>query len=255
MRTVRSCWRILTWRMAALATDARRGRAWLLVIALMAGEGAAVAAPSFALDAYSDARRRGLSWSEGKPALEASAVLTQGALALAASAMTTRGSARHGGADAALEARAWLTHPIGLFELSGGGNLYLFPGASGQGFGELGVRAALPVGPLRVDASLLYAPPQEALGGSLLYMAVDATVGFPGTPFTVQAGVGRSSGRTDDIAKAARLRPESRYVDARLGVTMVSGPVRLGARLTTTDISGGASHAGTRLALSAGLDF
>lgn len=232
-----------------------RGAGLLLAAALMLGEGAAMAAPSFSLEALSDARRRGLSWSDGKPALEASATVSAGPLVLSASALSTRGAERLGGADAVIDARAWLVRQLGIAQLSGGANLHLFAGGEGGSFAELGVSAGAPLGPLRMDVSALYAPPQDMLGGSLLYLSADASAGIPGTPFTVEAGVGRSSGRTDDPVSAARLRPDGNYVDARLGVTMVSGPLRLGARLTTTGISAPARHAGTRLAISAAFDF
>ena len=248
--------------MAAPATDQRKALprcAAALLLAAFAGEGAAAAASSFAIEATSDARRRGLSWSDGKPALEASARLPVGGLHLGADVLTTRGAARHGGADAAARLSGWWVERIGVAELSGGVNYHLFAGASAADFGsdfvELGAGGAVSLGPARVDFTILYAPPQASLGGSLLYLSADASAGIPGTPFTIEAGVGRSSGQTDDAAVALRLRPQRRYVDARLGVTMVSGPLRLGARLTTTGISADAPHAGTRLAISAAFDF
>jgi hypothetical protein len=57
-----------------------------------------------------------------------------------------------------------------------------------------------------------------------------------GTPITATAGLGRSAGKTDDPARAARLRPGGDYTDWSLGLDHVQGQVTIGLAYTGTDV-------------------
>ena len=109
---------------------------------------------------------------------------------------------------------------------------------------------------MQVDAGADYAPSQDAIGGDNLYLHAGARAGVPGTPWTLLAGIGHSSGKVDDAFRAARLRPGGDYTDWRLGVEHVAGPVTLGLDYVGTDVSeraaapyplADASHSGDRI--------
>jgi hypothetical protein len=94
-----------------------------------------------------------------------------------------------------------------------------------------------------VNAGADYAPSQSAIGGDNLYLHAGAQAGIPGTPWTVLAGVGHSTGKTEDAFRAARLRPGGDYSDWRVGVEHVTGPVTLGLDYVGTDVSERAASA------------
>jgi len=210
--------------------------------------------PSLTLEAASDERRRGLSWSDGAAVLRAQAsVPVTGEVSLDATAVTLRGSPRHGGADAAIDLRAGYVHQIGGWRLSAEAGYHLFPGASNHGYAELGAGAGFLLGPASIDLFARYAPDQSAIGGDNLYIAAMAALAVPGTPFTVSGHAGRSSGSVDDPLRAARLRPGGRYRDH--GVALDYRKDRWSAALRYADSTADAPHSGATVILSAGVSF
>ncbi|MFT3964346.1 MAG: hypothetical protein QM690_00505 [Sphingobium sp.] len=214
----------------------------------------AVQGPDLSIEATNDYRERGLSWSRGAPTLAVSGALpvTDG-ISLHAGAMGLRGSARAAGGDvgASLGARYSGGEVV---RLSGGVTVRLFPGRSALHYWELDARADYDLGPATVGAGISYAPSQDAIGGDNLYLDAGATIAMPGTPLAFVAGIGHSSGGTDDPARSARLRPEGSYADWRIGVDYRTGPYAIGLRYSDTSIDErrvpfGLSdrHAGSRL--------
>lgn len=59
---------------------------------------------------------------------------------------------------------------------------------------------------------------------------------MPGTPLTVSAWIGRSSGDVRNPAKAARLRPDGIYWDHGIGVDYVKGRWSAGLRYVNSTI-------------------
>lgn len=229
---------------------------------LLLAAAAPAAAASFGVEATTDLRRRGLGWSDGKPALEAWASLPlSGGVSLEAGAATLRGSARHGSADLLGEAALRYTAQTGPWTLWADAQGLVFAGGrGGQSYGQLRSGAAIGIGPAQLGALASWAPPQGAIGGSNVYFGATATVGVPGTPLTLRAGGGRSLGTDDGSGRAARLRPGGDYTDLRLDADYVLGPVTLGASVTTTSIdaatvTGGARDFGTRALLRASFAF
>ena len=206
------------------------------------------AAQSFSgsAEAETDERRRGLSWSEGKAAIAASATVGLPAgFDIGARVTTLRDSPRAGGADAVIDGTLGDSADLGggvrgeAFEVA-----HLFTGArGGMNYIEGGAGLSYQLGPAQIGADLRYAPSQSAIGGDNLYLHAGAQSGIPGTPWTVLAGIGRSTGATDDAARAARLRPGGDYTDWRLGVEHVTGPVTLGLDYVGTDVSERAASA------------
>lgn len=188
--------------------------------------------------ALSDYRERGLSWSDGKPAALVNVDLPVAAgLVVSAQAATTRGSARHGSADAALTLRATYGQEAGLLRWHGGLARRVFAGGTTpldylEGELELGFM----IGPLDLAVLGSYAPPQRALGGNNAYLRARARFALPGTPLTLDAHVGHSSGDIDDRERALRLRPGGNYADWGLGADYALGPATLSLTYTDTDI-------------------
>lgn len=233
--------------------DLKHPLAWSGAL-LLAGHAVPVAAqyaagPTLTLEAMSDDRRRGLSWSDGDPALRATlAVPVAGGLSVEGSATTLRGSARHGGADAAIDLGASYARDLGGVRLTAEGRYHLFPGASGQGYGEAGATAAFALGPASLDIGARYAPRQSAIGGDNLYLSTGAAVALPGTPFTLSGHVGRTTGDRRDPVRAARLRPAGGYWDHGVAIDWYRGRWSAGLRYADTDIAApGRLHAGASL--------
>lgn len=196
--------------------------------------------PSVGAEATIDERRRGLSWSEGRASVSGDVAITVGSVELDARVAALRGSVRHDGADAVADLGAAFVTDAGPFQLRARAIGHVFAGArSAMNYGEFGGDARYTLGPVELTAAALYAPPQDAIGGSNLYLSGLAVVGIPATPFTVVGGVGRSSGSVDDVIRADRLRPGGSYTDWRLGVEHVTGPLTLAFDYVGTDLAEG----------------
>jgi uncharacterized protein (TIGR02001 family) len=212
-----------------------------IVVAVAA---AAVAAPAFALpdaslfaEVANDHRRRGLSWSGGKPAVEVAAGLQASGFRLDVGATSLRNSRRHGGADAGVDTTLSYRYDTGPLQLDANVSSHSFIGGNGKrNYVELGLGAGKLIGPAEVGVLARYAPDQAAIGGDNLYLAARARIALVGTPLTLAAGIGRSTGKTDDAVRAARLRPGGDYNDWSLGLDHVRGPVTIGLGYTGTDV-------------------
>lgn len=125
---------------------------------------------SASIEVASDERRRGLSWSDGDPVVRGrlSVPLYDG-LSLDGATVALRGSDRHGGADAVIDIGPSYGRQIGAWRLTTEARYHLFPGASGQGYGEIGVGVGYLIGPASVDLLGSYAPQQSSIGGDNLY--------------------------------------------------------------------------------------
>ena len=225
--------------------------------ALLAGATSAAAA-RFDVEAATDLRHRGLSWSDGRPTLAAHGSMPLGAgFSIDASIAGLRGSDRHGGADMLGEAALRYERQSGPWrwwgELQGLG----FAGARGQDYAQLRAGTAFGIGPAQVVVQADWAPPQSAIGGGNLYLGGFARAGLTGTPVTLTAGFGRSTGRDDGSGRSQRLRPCGDYSDFRLDADYVRGVFSMGASVTATTIdhSCGAADAGARLLLRASIEF
>ncbi|PZQ55424.1 MAG: hypothetical protein DI555_08850 [Novosphingobium pentaromativorans] len=201
------------------------------------------ASPSVSIEATTDLRERGLSWSDGKAAmsLDATLPLSQ-SVTVDVSAATLRDSARHGGADLGLD----VTPEIALLSsggwtLSAGAAGHVFVGGAGLSYGEATSRLSYALGPAQLALGASFAPSQKAIGGSNLYLEANAAMSLPGTAFTLYGGGGYSSGSTRDGMQAAervrRLRPDGSYWDYYLGVERQMDRLALGLRYTGTSVS------------------
>jgi hypothetical protein len=226
-----------------------------LVLAVIA---APATAASFGVEASTDLRRRGLGWSDGKPAIEAFGSLPLGGgFSLEGAAATLRDSPRHGGADLLVDAALRYTWTSDAWTVSGQVQGLGFIGASDQNYANLRATIARTIGPVQLQVATDWAPPQSAIGGSNLYFSGRASAGIPGTPITLGASIGRSSGSDDGSGRSVRLRPGGDYSDFRLDADYIRGAFSLGLSLTATSITQTPviRDTGTRLLLRASLSF
>jgi hypothetical protein len=229
-----------------------------LIAAVMVSAGAAPAtAAAIGVEATTDLRRRGLSWSDGNPAIEGwVSIPVAGGLSVEAGAASLRDSPRHAGADLLTEVALRYSLPVSGLTLWGEVQGLGFIGAAGQSFAQLRTGAAYGLGPVQLSVQAAFAPPQAAIGGSNLYVSGRAIAGIPGTPVSLGAGIGRSSGSDDGSGRAERLRPGGNYTDVRFDADYVLGPVTLGASVTATSIDADtAGDGGLAALLRAAISF
>lgn len=231
--------------------------AWALVAALPAAAQADVTA---GVELATDENRRGLSWSAGRVAPSADIAATLGAWEASGRIVALRGSPRHAGADMVADlqlAGAWELGPV---RLRGRGIAHVFAGARGrQDYVEVGGDATYAIGPLQIDGGVLVAPAQRAVGGTNVYVFAGAAAGLPGTPVTLSAGIGHTTGGSG--ARADRLRPGGAYTDWRLGAEFNRARLTLALDYVGTDIGSGSAilpvgdpvHAGDRIVARARL--
>ncbi|MYL98961.1 hypothetical protein GR702_14430 [Novosphingobium sp. FGD1] len=199
---------------------------------------AAQSAPSISFEAETDHRERGLGWSDGKAALGIGATVpVTYDLALDMDAVTLRESARHGGADIgvgiaprySMQAAGW------EFDVGVRGNLFI--GRSGTSYVEVTGQVSRTLGLAQLSVGAAFAPSQDAIGGSNLYVDARLSAGIPGTPLTLYGGVGHTSGSTKDgDPRSARLRPGGDYLDHHLGAEYAESSFAAGVRYSGTSI-------------------
>lgn len=236
-----------------------------LIATLPAAQAQAQVRPHASVEATTDERRRGISWSDGQGALAASARLDfSNGFDLGVRGVATRGDPRHGGADAVIEPTLGYSQLVNGFRLDAFATGHIFTNGRGPlDYYEGGAGASYTLGPAEAGVEARYAPSQDAIGGSNLYLGLRGRVGVPLTPFSFTASAGRSSGDTDDATRAARLRPDGRYYDWSFGVQHATGPLVLTVEYTGTDIDNERSaspfaarnNAGDRIAARAALSF
>ncbi len=211
-----------------------------LAVAAFATPAAAQVATTIGVEGASDENRRGLSWSGGRAAASADVLASRGAVDASARIVAIRGSDRHGGADAVADLSLGSGWDVGALRLRAHGQAHLFAGArGGMDYVEFGGSAGYGYGPLYLTAGASYAPAQRAIGGSNLYLHANAGAGIPGTPLTLLADLGHSSGTVDDPFRAQRLRPGGAYTDWRLGVEHRRDRLTIGLDYVGTDIARG----------------
>lgn len=213
-----------------------------IVMAGLAGTQAAAQAtldPDLTVELSIDERRRGLSWNDEHASVRAALRLPVGdGPFISASVASLGGNNRHGGADAVIDLSAGFVRNMGAWRLSADVATHRFVDVRNSGFVEVGGSAAFTLGPAMLDAFARFAPAQDAIGGQTLYIGTGVQAGIPGTPLSLSAHVGRSTGtnRGDDLARF-RLRPQARYHDWSVGLDYVGRDWSAGLRYTDTDIA------------------
>ena len=191
--------------------------------------------------ATTDYRYRGVSQSDGDPALQGSFSLShQSGLYGGIFASTLHNNVRPG--DFELSAYAGYSREIATAtELDVGIQYYAFPnneGVTGADYVEPYVALRHTLGPATAEVGAAYAPEQDALGGNdSLYVYGDLSAGLIILPVTVNARVGYTSG-------AARFTGLTDYMDWRIGIERKTGPATFLLEYVDTD-AGGVNADGT----------
>ncbi|MXO64641.1 TorF family putative porin [Altericroceibacterium endophyticum] len=195
--------------------------------------------PEIWIDLESDHRVRGLSWSDGKFTGDIYANVPLTTKVSASTQLTAlRGAERHGGADAGSDLAVTYSDEASLLSWHVSGVGHLFAGCNFKcDYAEVQGGGGGTLGPVSIDAMVSYAPDQVAIGGSNFYKRVEVSYGFWGKPISLRGYVGHSSGHTEDVQRARRLRPDGNYVDWSLGAEYYLGPASLTLTYSDTDIS------------------
>ena len=199
----------------------------------------------------SDYRFRGLSRSQGDPALQgALTVQTDSGFYVGGRGTTLKGigDVMVGDfGDAELDLYAGYGFNLGLGTSVDAGLLYYyFPDGDGKtDYFEPYASISHQLGPVQATAGAKYAPEQAALGDQdMLYTFGEIEAGIPTTPLTLTAGAGhQDAGAFGD------------YWNWSLGARAAMGPFQAGIRYVDTDLPAEVPHADAGLVLSAGVRF
>lgn len=178
----------------------------------------------------SEYRFRGISLSDEDPALQGSLVLSHASGPyVGAWASSLAGFGDFGGSSVELDLYSGYRAELGLMTLDAGLLWYLYPGTNGTDYAEPYANVTVELGPASAKLGVAYAPEQEAIGDEdNLYLFGDASSGIPGTPLTVKAHLGWSTG-------ASTLTPAGDYFDWLIGVDATWRALTLGVAYVDTD--------------------
>lgn len=203
----------------------------------------------------SDYRFRGVSRSDGDPALQASVTVSHGSGLYVGTRATTlsgldnfrlRDPQFQDLGDIELDIYAGYRRDLGAgLSVDGGLLYYHFAGGEGRtDYVEPYASLSYLLGPVEATAGAKYAPSQAGTGGEdMLYLFGELDLGIPLTPFGARAHFGRQDwGRYGS------------YTNWSLGGTYTMGPAQLGVRWVDTDLPQGPGQDGT-MVVSLGVGF
>jgi uncharacterized protein (TIGR02001 family) len=219
--------------------------AMLALQPLAAWAGESPLAVTGSVSALSQYRFRGLSRSDGQPAVQGDilASLAGGAYAGVLLASETPGAAVDFG-HGEIDLYAGYDHALGSSGLMVDLGLrgYLYPDHGGANLVELSAALHRQIGPIDLRSGLAWAPPQAHLGrtspaGALrsnAYAYAQARADLPGTPVSLHAHAGHSAGGLDYTGA---------YWDYRLGAGVTHKALGLDLSLVGTNVSRAAAAA------------
>jgi uncharacterized protein (TIGR02001 family) len=145
----------------------------------------------------SDFKRAGLSYTNGKPALQGEFAVEHKS-GLFASVFASN-VAENGGANLELDFSVGYAFPIGKFEGLIGVIDYMTPGVAGSNFYELQAGLTRQIGESELGLNLSYSPSQKNIGGEdNLYLGATAEVPLKVVPVTISAAAGVENGAFGD---------------------------------------------------------
>jgi uncharacterized protein (TIGR02001 family) len=173
------------------------------------------AAPAFADDAKgpitvtgnvditTQYRLRGISQTDNDAAIQGGITIShESGFYVGTWASNLAGYGSFGGSNMELDLIGGYTKAVGPVTLDGGVVYYVYPGANGHPAGvhydyfELYASASGKVGPLNAKLGTYWAPKQSNIGGHNIWVYTDWGLPIPGTPVTLKAHGGYSSGNS-----------------------------------------------------------
>lgn len=205
----------------------------------------------------SDYRFRGVSMTDQGMAVQGGVTAThESGFYAGAWGSNLSGWGTFGGANMELDLFAGYSVPLGGATLDVGLVWYMYPsGLDTTDFAEPYVKLSGDIGPVSALVGVAYAPKQEALGKACsdaactiakpgdkednFYIWSDVSGAVPGTPLTLKAHLGWSSGNSGLGPNGTSLAPTGKYMDWLVGADFaVPGtPLTLGIAYVDTDIA------------------
>jgi uncharacterized protein (TIGR02001 family) len=147
--------------------------------------------------ALSDYRFRGVSYSNGKPAIQPMLTVSHksGIYAL----VFASNIAEYGGSNVEVDAGFGYSKQIGKVTADVSLLGYIYPGGTNTNFVEIFSSLSMPVGPGSAKLNASYSPKQKNLGDQdNLYVGMSGTLPLASTPFTLNASIGLENGAFGD---------------------------------------------------------
>ena len=168
----------------------------------------------------SDYRARGISYSDGDPALQGEVHLGGGGWFASAFGSSVQGL----GGSGELDFTAGLTKRLPLIDASFGATLYSWPGSGRPVAPELFATASLPLGPATATVGATWSPADGGPLDSSRYFFGTLRAGLPLLPVSLKASVGHEA----IAAVGADGRARHGKWDWQLGGDLRQGPFTLG---------------------------
>lgn len=205
---------------------------------------AAVSAPAFAQDAPADDfsitgsatltsqyRLRGISQSDEDIAVQGGITVTHSSgLYVGTWASSLGGFGTFGGSNTEVDAIVGYSTAVGGATLDGGLIWYFYPGTSGHDYGEVYGSVSGPLGPLKAKLGANYAFSDNSLGGDNLWIYTDWAFPVEGTPLTLKAHAGYTTG------DAFLAGPDGDYFNYAVGVDVAIKNLTLNISYVDTDL-------------------
>ena len=195
--------------------------------------------------ATTDYRFRGISQSDGDPAVQASIGVDHESGLYAGAFFSTLSDSFPAG-EVELSGYVGYTREIASgTDIDVGVQLFGYPGneaLTDASYFEPYASVRHTLGPVTAELGAAYAPEQEALADNdSLYVYGDLNGGVPFTPLTIKARLGYTSG-------PARFTGYSDYLDWRLGAEYTRGPATFSLEYVDTDLAAAPNADGTVVA-------
>ncbi len=199
----------------------------------------------------SDYRLRGVSQSDTKPAAQAGITVSHKSGVYAGIwGSNLAGWGTFGGPNLELDAIVGFKHDLFKGTADVGLTWYNYPGgATLTDYVEFYAKYSRTKGPVTLTGSVFYAPPQRALANysntpfsrqqleDNLYVAGDAAVAVPKTPFTLKGHIGYSAGNPGLGPNGTSVAPTGKYVDYAVGGDVTWRNLTFNLSYVATDIS------------------
>lgn len=176
-------------------------------------------------------RLRGISQTDEDMAVQGGITVGHSSgLYVGAWASNLAGFGTFGGSNMELDAIVGFSKPVGAVTLDAGLIWYFYPGTSGHDYGEVYASASAPLGPVKAKFGANYAwKDTTSLGGDNLWLYTDWSFPIEGTPITLKAHGGYTTG------DAFLAGPDGDYFDYSVGVDLTYKNLTLNVSYLGTD--------------------